>query len=215
MTATPEQVKGNLAALLKEYMLKEQVMLDLLTKDQRAEIGHPIKDVSLLDEFQANGTRYVVRTSLTVTRFEQFEKIQVRVGYGVDFRQMFANLRKAFDYLNASQPADASIILHNMMSGVKNNLDGRDNEVLDLCCLFICREDEDVTVYDEQLNKKKKEDWSKEGITMDSFFGFAFNLVNGFMPVYNQVSASISEHLENVQNEMAPKPSRRTPKSNS
>ena len=202
MEVTKELVKSNLAELLKEYMAKEQALLDKLSKEDRTAIGHPIKDVSQLDEFTANGNRYVIRTSLTVNRFEQFEKLQVRVGYGVDFRQMFGNMRKAFDYLNESQPADAAIILYNLMNGIKNNIDGRDNEVLDLCCLFICREDEDVAEYNPELNKLKKEDWAKEGIAMESFFFLAFNLVNGFIPVYQQVSASISEHLENVQNEL-------------
>lgn len=208
---TKELAAENLAALLKDYMAKEQAILDQLSKEDRTAIGHPIKDVSQLDEFMANGNRYVIRTSLTLTRFEQFEKLQVRVGYGVDFRQMFSQMRKAFDYLNESQPADASVILYNLMNGIKNNIDGRDNEVLDLCCLFICREDENVAEYSPELNKLKKEDWVKEGIAMESFFTLAFNLVNGFIPIYQQVSASISEHLENVQNEVkSGKPKKRT-----
>lgn len=210
---TKEFAAENIAALLKDYTAKEQAILDRLSKEDRTAIGHPIKDVSQLDEFNANGNRYIIRTSLTLNRFEQFEKLQVRVGYGVDFRQMFGQMRKAFDYLNESQPADASVILYNLMNGIKNNIDGRDNEVLDLCCLFICREGEDVAQYDPDLNKAKKQDWATEGIAMESFFTLAFNLVNGFIPVYREVSASISEHLENVQNEVKsakPKKSIRT-----
>lgn len=198
-TVTKEQVQANLTALLTEYLLKEEKQLDALSKEDRIAIGRPIKSVSQLDEFMANGNRYVVRTSLTLSRFEQFEKLQVRVGYGVDFRQMFGNMRKAFDHLNESQPADAAIILYNLMNGIKNNLDGRDNEVLDLCCLFICREGEDVAKYDTEVNKLKKADWAEEGIAMESFFTLAFNLVNGFIPVYNQVSQSISDHLTAAQ----------------
>jgi len=193
------QVQANLAALLAEYLGKEEKYLDSLSKEERIAIGRPIKSVSQLDEFTANGNRYVVRTSLTLSRFEQFEKLQVRVGYGVDFRQMFTNMRKAFDHLNESQPATAAIILHNLMNGIKNNLDGRDNEVLDLCCLFICREGEDVAKYDPEVNKLKKADWAEEGIAMESFFTLAFNLVNGFIPVYNRVSQSISDHLTAAQ----------------
>ncbi len=196
------QAQQQLDALLLEYLGKEQKIVDQLTKEERTEIGHPIKNVSQLDEFNANGHKYIIRTSLTVSRFEEFEKVQVRVGYGVDFRGMFQNMRKAYDYLNESQLADAAIVLYNVMNGIKNELDGRENEVLDLCALFICREDEDVAVYDPQMNKRKIEDWKTEGISMESFFTLAFNLVNGFIPVYNQVSESISAHLENVQSEL-------------
>lgn len=211
MEITKELVKDNLAALLKQYMAKEQSLLDQLTKEDRIAIGHPIKDISQLDEFKANGHKYVIRTSLTIARFEQFEKLQVRVGYGVDFRQLFANMRKSYDYLNASQPADAAIILYNIMNGIKNQLEDRKNEVLELCALFICRENEDIAIYDPVLINDKIEDWEIEGIAMESFFTLAFNLVNGFIPVYHQVSASISEHLENVQNELkSAKPKRST-----
>lgn len=202
MSKELEQAKANLAALLVEYSAKEQKILDHLTKEQRIEIGRPIKEVSQLDNFMANGNKYIVHTSLSINRFEEFEKLQVRVGYGVDFRQMFASMRKAFDYLNESQPADASVILYNLMHGIKNNLDGRDNEVLDLVCLFICREGEDLSKFDKELHKAKKEDFKIEGINMDSLFTFAFNLVNGFIPIYQEVSASISDHMDKVTEEI-------------
>lgn len=196
-----DTVKVKLEQLRAEYEKEEQKLLDGLNKADREAVGHPVKDVYLLDSFTANGNKYLVRTSLTIARFEQFEALQVRVGYGVTFRQMFDNLRKAFDFLNASQVADASIVIYNLMNGIKNNLDGRENEILELCALFICREGEDVTQYVPELTKLKIDDWKLEGISMESFFSLAFNLVNGFTPVYQEVLQNISKDLESVRNE--------------
>jgi len=203
---TPDKARELLAALASKYEGEEQKVLDRLTKAEREKIGRPIKGVHQLDEFTANGVKYVIHTSLSINRFEQFEKLQVQVGYGVDFRNLFKNLRKSYDYLNGGQPADAAVMVYNIMNGVKNNIDDRDNEVLDLCALFICREDEDLAQYDEKLNKAKKEDWALEGIAMESFFSLAFNLVNGFTPIYKAVSGSISEHLEKVREEIGESP---------
>ena len=196
------ETQQQLMLLMEEYQAKEQLLLDGLTKEQRIEVGFPIKDIHRLDEFKANGVEYVIRTSLTISRFEEFEALQIEVGYGVAFREMFNNVRKAYDHLNAQKVADASVVLYNIMHGIKNNLEGRENEVLMLCSLFICRKGEDVSTYDEQLCKAKIEDWKKEGINMDSFFTLAFGFVNSFTPVYEQASQSISEHLENVKGEI-------------
>ena len=196
-----EEIRNELDALLEEYIKKEQVLIDKLTREEREKIGRPLKEVHQLDTFRANGVNYIVRTSLTLARFEEFEKLQVRVGYGVEFKQLFANMRKAFDYLNESQPADAAIMLYNMMDGVKNKIDDRGNEVLDLCCLYICREGEDLRRYDPALNEEKKKDWREEGIMMKSFFSLASSLVNGFTPDLREASANISAAIETARDE--------------
>lgn len=212
MEVEATKAEQELSALFKDYVAKEEAILNTLSAAQRAKIGKPIKTIATLDRFNANGKEYIIRQSLTIERFEEFEKLQIQVGYGVDFRGMFGNLRKAYDYLNASQPADAGVLLYNTMNGVKNEIDGRENEVLQLCALFICTENEDLTIFDENLMKAKIDDWKIEGIAMESFFTLAFNLVNGFIPVYNQVSASISEHMEAAKS-AAPQKGKSTPMS--
>lgn len=189
-------IETKLVNLFKEYSLKEQRLLNELTKEEREEIGKPIKNVDLLDEFNANGKRYVIRTSLTINRFEQFEKLQVEAGYGTDFITIFNNIKKAYLCLNENRPMDGGVILHNIMSGIKDKLDERTHPILDICCLFICREGEDITEFSPELNKLKIADWAKEGIAMESFFTLAFGLVNGFIPLLNQVSVSISEAIK-------------------
>ena len=198
-----EQKQQQLDALLEEYLLKEQQLLDGVSKQDRIALGHPIKNVSKLDAFMANGKQYVIRTSLTISRFIEFEKLQVKVGFGVDSREMFGNMRKAYGYLNENKLADASVVLYNSMNGIKEHLEERENEVLLLCSLFICLEDEDLSVYDLQKCKKKIEDWKIEGIAMESFFTLAFGFTNSFTPVYNETSQSISDHVEKIKSELS------------
>lgn len=197
-----ETAKEEIQSLVDKFSVEEQKILNQLSKKDRESLGHPIKHIHQLDKFKANGTEYLIRTSLTITRFEEFEKLQIYVGYGVDFRNMFGNLRKAYDYMNNSKIADASVVLYNIMNGIKDQLEERENEVLQLCTLFICTEDEDLTKHDPVLMDKKIQDWKEEGIAMESFFTLAFSLVNGFMPVYQEVSKSISEHLEAAKKEI-------------
>lgn len=188
--------------LRRQFIDKEENLLKDLDLEVRQKLGRPVKGITSVESFMANGRRYFIRTSLTVTRFEKFEQIQIRVGYGVDFRQLFNNLMKIYDDLNNMKPADAAITVHGMMHGIKDKIEERENEVLLLCSLFVCREGEDLTTYDDQLTRDKIEDWKKEGIAMESFFTLAFNLVNGFTPIYKQVSASISQEMTQVKEEI-------------
>jgi len=187
-----DRAKALLEVLDKEYEQKKQAVLDKLPKKEREQFGEPAKNVSELKTFHANGVKYIVRESLSIARFREFEKLQIDVGYGVGMDIMFNNILKAFNYLNVSQPADAAVVLHNTMSGIKDNIDGRQNEVLAICALFICREEEDLTKYDEVLTAAKIKDWEQEGITMESFFSFAFNLVPNFTAILEQVSVNTS-----------------------
>ena len=185
-----------LDGLVAEYQEKEQQYLDSLPKEVRVKAGKPIKEITSLDKFMANGHKYVINTSLTVARFEQFEKVQTLVTYGLTLRQLFDNMQKQYEYMNAGKIADASVLTYNMMNGVKNGLEERTNDVLILCSLFISREDEDLSTYDERIAERNIADWRKEGISMDSFFTLSFSLVNGFTPILQEVSLNISERLK-------------------
>ena len=196
-----EELKQELAVLAEEYQIKKNLLLKDVSADILQQIGEPMKDIRYIDNFIANGNKYLVRTSLTITRFEEFEKLQAQVGYGVSFKQLYANLNKAFQELNAMKPADATITIYNMINGVKQNLNMRENEVLLLCGLFICREDEDLTKYDPAYVSAKIEDWRKEGISMDNFFTIAFTLTSGFIPNLKDGLKNISQKVKAAKEE--------------
>ena len=196
-----DTIKQQLDELAEDYQIKKNLLLkDIPIEDLRI-LDEPQKDIRFIDSFMANGNKYLIRTSLTITRFEEFEKLQVQVGYGLNFKQLFANLNKAYGHLNEMQPADAAVIIYNMIKGVQHNLEMRDNEVLMLCALFICREDEDMTKFDPMYMSSKINDWKTEGITMDNFFIIASSLVVGFAPSFKDGLQSILAKLEAAKEE--------------
>jgi len=177
----------------EKYEAERQRFLDDLPEDVRREI-EPVRKVGALTRFTANGNAYVVREDLTLTRYEEFERLQIHVGYGVAYDNLFANLRKAYDYLNEGRSADAAVVVYNVLNGAAKNYDRRESPVLMLCTLFISREGEDLTAWDAALARDKIEDWKVEGISMDDFFALAFASVRGLVPNFGDDLAAISEN---------------------
>ena len=140
-----------------------------------------IKSIKGKKEFVANGNKYIILDKLTTARWIEYEKLQPLVTYGVTFKQLDTNHRKAFDFLNKQKFADAAVIMHNIMNGVINATDEkRIHPVLLMCSLFMVREDEDVKIFDEKYMEEKILDWHAEGIDMMDFFQFALSSIHGF-----------------------------------
>jgi len=143
--------------------------------------------------FEANGRKYHIAESLSVERWRYYEDFQALVGFGRSFDDVFQNVKKAYEALQHPKIADASVILHNILTGVKEKLDQRHHPALMICTLFINYEGEDEKIYDEEIMKTKIEDWKQEGFDVNDFFTIAWNLVPGFIKTYK-------EDLENTLN---------------
>lgn len=146
--------------------------------------------------FEANGVTYRFASTMCIDRFIEFERLQAHVGFGKDFKNIYDRLKTAYEHLNKNGLADAAVIIHNLINGIAENLDGREHPVLSLCALFINRDDEDAGKYDEDLMKQKIDDWREEGYSIEDFFQSAFNFVEGFIPAYNEIIQNISEEAE-------------------
>jgi len=139
----------------------------------------------------ASKKEYFIESELSIVRFQEFEKLQSHVGFGVDFSGLVNKLKDAFEYLNKSKPADAAIVIHNAMNGIVQKLENRTHPIMEMCALFINEENEDRTEFNKDKIKQKIDDW-KEYSTND-FFQLAFNLVDNFIPIYEEISQSISQ----------------------
>jgi len=168
--------------LKSEFQKRENELLKDADVETREKYGAPIKELGQVKSFIANGKKFKVHESLTLGRFEEFERLQIYVAYGMTYQNLFGNLNDAWNALNETKPADAAAILYNIMNGTKNQIEKRENEILMICTLFICYEGEDLTTYDEVLALDKIDDWKKEGIDYTSFFDLAFGLVSSFIP---------------------------------
>lgn len=143
-------------------------------------------------EFEANGKKYKFCSQISIDRFIEFERLQAHVGFGKDFKGIHETLKDTYELLNKSKPADAAVKVHNLLNGIGYNLEKRDHPVLQMCALFLNREGENVKVYDEDLIAEKIADWREEGYSIEDFFQLAFNFVEGFIPILNEATQSIS-----------------------
>jgi hypothetical protein len=132
--------------------------------------------------FMANGHKYIVESSLSIERYIAFQKIEVELAYGVGFLGVFNAFKKALEHLNKMQLADAIVILHNTLQSI-TKLDNKKVPALDMCSLFINREDEDRRYISDEMLADKQKDWEIEGIPADFFLSIALNLVRGYKEV--------------------------------
>lgn len=140
--------------------------------------------------FEANGVKYIVENSLSTGRFKDYEKLQHHIGFGVDFQSAFNTMKDVYEMLNKQKFADCAVKIHNYINGISQKLDDRVNPAFYMCTLFMNREGEDLTKWDEELAKRKIEDWHKEGYDVQDFFSFAVQQVTGLSLAYAEVSLS-------------------------
>ena len=138
-------------------------------------------------EFVANGQNYTILESIPLGRYIHFQKIVPKLTYGVTFAEMYKTLVKAYEKLNNRQFADSAVLLHNMMSGIKDVEDeNRHDTALLVCALFIVRDKEDISIIDETLFHAKIKDWAKEGYEINGFFHLALISIEGFRETFSE-----------------------------
>jgi len=144
--------------------------------------------------FFANGIEYFIQDTLSVERYRWFEKYQVTFGFAREFKQIYDMLVKSIDLANKGKGLEAWNIVFNLKEEIgKNNLDNRHHNGMYICALFIVEENEDVTVWNEQIADKKITNWNKEGYDVNSFFRIAANLVNGYIDTLEGIFHNTSE----------------------
>ena len=125
--------------------------------------------------FECGGRKFYVKDTMSFARYREFQKLNLEFGFSATFQDIFKRVREAWDFLNSMKPAEAAVILHNILYGVAS-LDEKDDAALRMCALFIDEEGEDVTTYDEGKMREKIECWSKE-CDVTPFFQLAARLV--------------------------------------
>ena len=142
-------------------------------------------DLKIGGSFKANGNTYYITDKISQRRWKEYEKLSPKLTYGIGFEEMFRTLGQAYEALNKMRFTDASVLIHNLMAGVKNvNEEKRIHPSLLMCALVINKEGEDTGIYDEQIQLDKTNDWQTEGYDVIPFFAFALKSINGFREAY-------------------------------
>ena len=140
------------------------------------------------DVIGESGKKYTITSSLNVTRWQEFEKLQNHVGWGLDFSGMMERLKETYELINKLKFADAAVHIHNTMNGIAKSLEKRYHPALLMCTLFIVTDDEDLSKWTESEAMAKIEDWKQYEV--GDFFSLAANLVTGYLPAYEAHSQS-------------------------
>lgn len=154
-------------------------------------------------EFEADGRKFFISNTLTIERFIEYERLQNSMGFNMSFKEIFTQIKEAYNLINSNKLVDGGIKLHNLMNGISQRIDGKLNPALEICALFIVEKDEDVTKYDESVIKSKIESWRKEGYSMQDFFTLAVSLVEGFTESYRDFTEGISSLAEETEERMS------------
>ena len=151
--------------------------------------------------FMANSNEYTIVDTMSIERWKKLEDFQDLLGWGRSFDDMFKQLKKVYELMDEGKQNEPRIIIHNLLTGVKQKLEKRYHPALMLCTLFVVREDEDQTIYDEEFMNSKVKDWTEEGYDINDFFQLAWTLVPGFIKHYqddlaDSLSSLTPEQLE-------------------
>lgn len=154
-----------------------------------------VRKVDFNKGFTANGKRYVKHTSITVDEYKEFEILQAHVGFGMDFGSIMNRLKDAYELLNKQKSADAAVKLHNLMSGIADKLERRENPALLICTLFLHEEGKRLK-WSEDIAQQKINDWKEEGLDVTDFFQLAAALVPQFVENLEEILQSTSEEKQ-------------------
>lgn len=150
--------------------------------------------------FTAAGRNYTILEKITPERYKEYEKLVPKLTFGLSFQEIYSQLHKLFGLLNKQEFANAAIVCHNVMKGIKDVDDEkRIHPALMMAALVIVRDDEDPRSYNEALMLDKINDWQKEGIDMMSFFALSLNTIEGFRETLIKYT---KENLTQIQIEL-------------
>lgn len=153
-------------------------------------------------KFEANGKNYTVLSTVPLSRYKQYKKLQIELTYGMDIETLMKNCLKGYNYCDQTnpKPTSAGIVFHNIMNGLKGlEDDSREDAAILICTLIIAEEGEDLGVYDPDLAKQKIHNWQKAGYSGDEFFQLALLSLTSFkrtFALFTSLSANDQEISE-------------------
>lgn len=145
-------------------------------------------------QFMANGTKYLIEGELTIERYAELQILQREIALEFSYKDFYNQLQDLYQLLNQQRFADCVVKVNDLIRGHAKVME-REPTVLKICALYINAENEDRTVFNQDISNKKISDWKTEGIFVGDFFTVASSSINGFLEIYQSVSRTISEGL--------------------
>lgn len=138
-----------------------------------------------------------IQGNLSSIRYVEYLKRLPRLTFRVTFEGMYDTLSKI--YMAASSGNDmiyaiqqARELSMNQLDAIKRFDDNEIPDIIDLCCLFLNWEGEDISQFDHAIHEAKKQELTREGYDISSFFHLAGNLIEKFPAAYQQMHNMVS-----------------------
>jgi hypothetical protein len=141
--------------------------------------------------FECGGETWTVSEKISFERYKKLQELLIEFGFSATFKDIFSGLRRAWDLLNALKLGDASVVIHNLMNGIKN-MEQKHDTSLRICALFINRDGEDLSDASDTIINSKIDIWAKE-LDVTPFFHFAAALSKDWIAAYNVFTQSTSK----------------------
>lgn len=166
-------------------------------------------DGKLATFFDANGQKYKISSyenGVPPLRYTFYEKLALMFGFNADFNSIFTNINECMEIINRIFKGDNSVnpmqvykILEAINESVKEASETRYHKALLLCTIFIIRDGEDVSTWDNALAQEKINDWIVEGYGIEDFFYLATLSMKGLEAALKKSMESGYETEENQQ----------------
>ena len=145
-------------------------------------------------------------------RYEVYEELSLKAGFGSGFSFHFSNYKKIYTLLTDGNNVltalrKASEIAYQAMLSTKELKEEKHSHVLHLVALFCNAEDEDITQYDDRVMSKKILDFKESGILISDFFLLLRNLIEGFaksLTDITQIEKEREKETESQKNNQKP-----------
>lgn len=163
--------------------------------------------------FVANGNKYIVLKPdaiIGILRYSVMERLGILAGTGKNFVELMAVIDAIEKEAGSDKPiheARKNILLttHSLKKAVIDVKESRYPSGLFLATLFIVREGEDLSKFDEDIAQEKMKDWEAENGNMKSFFLLGMSGIKGYraayQKIYNDQKATFHKFTESSKDE--------------
>ena len=142
----------------------------------------------------ASGKEYIVYPSMTVKRFEAFERLQIEMQHSVSMSAFQQEVAEIYELLNKPKFAEASVKTYNLLNGAARIENAQPHPLLLICSLFICPASENQAEWSEAEAAEKIKDWA--GVDIAFFLASAKRLLLRYMIDLDIDSQTFSERSE-------------------
>lgn len=136
-------------------------------------------------KFEANGKMYFIEDDIALGRYKHFNKMEIELGFNVNFSSLVESISSAYTAINEMRPADAAVIL---MKILERSVSIAEKKPISeyVATLFINTPDEDPSEWSLPKAEQKLEDW--KGIDAGFFLGVCLARMRNAGKRYNEIA---------------------------